>query len=207
MKILDTFNDLDKKKQLAIVTGAYILIVGLFWFFVYQPKSIEVAAAEEKIEDLNYKILEKQKIVKNLAKFEGEVKVLNLKLDNVLKQLPDSKEVDAFLKSISVLASDTGLDVVRFSPSGEIPKEFFAELPVDIELQGTFHKLATFFYQVGRLPRIVNVDSIKIAILKETENDVIIKATCRATTYRYLERIEGKPGSDKSGDDLDSHRR
>lgn len=197
MNIFDRFNELSKNKQIGIISIVYIILVTVFWMYIYAPKSEDVSKKKEEIQDLNLKILEKQKISKNLSTFESEVKNLAIKLENVLRQLPDRKEVDAFLKSISVLGTDTGLEVVRFSPAGEVPKDYFVELPVDIELQGSFHKLATFFYQLSKLPRIVNVDNINITVISESPTDVVIRARCRVTTYRYLEK------SDKTEDKVE----
>ena len=97
-----------------------------------------------------------------------------------------------------MLAIDIGLEVIKFSPQREAIKDFYASVPVSIELEGTFHQLATFFDEVGRLSRIVNIDSITIDIITETKTEVIIRATCKATTFRYLTEEERAKSSSKS---------
>ena len=193
--------NLPKKQKIIACSVIYVLVLGIFWQFFFSPVTMELSTKQEQVEDIQTQIAEKQRVVKNLPTFEAEVKKLDQKLERVLLELPDSKEVDAFLKSISVLASDTGLEVTKFTPRPEVPKGFFAELPVSLELQGTFHELVTFFYEVSHLPRIVNVDSIKIVIVTETPSTVIIKASCRATTFRYMEgggQKDGNKDADKS---------
>ena len=199
--VLEKIGLLSKNQKIGIALGSYVVIGLGFWQFFYSSTSLEVSELQEKIEELEVSILERRRVANNLPAFREEVKKLDKKLDKVLLELPDKKEVDGFLKSISVLAYDTGLEVTKFSPSAESPKDFFSELPVQIELQGTFHELATFFDEVAHLPRIVNIDDIKIVILTETPTEVLIKASCRATTFRYLEEYE------RNNDDTEQRRR
>ena len=116
--------------------------------------------------------------------------------------MPDSKEIPDLLTSISVLAVDTGLEVVKFSPKQEVIKDFYAAVPVFIELEGTFHQLATFFDEVAHLSRVVNISDIKIDIVTESKTEVVIRTTCQATTFRYLsdeerQELEGPKGPTK----------
>lgn len=183
------------------------LVFGGFWQFIYEDVRIKQSSLVEEIETLENKILSQQKIAKNLNKYKVEVKELDLKLAGVLRELPDKKEVEGFLRSISVLAVDTGLEVLEFTPSREKKNEFFAQLPVKMKLEGNFHQLATFFDEVAHLPRIVNINAITINILTENEDEVIIRADCIATTFRYLDPEERDALAAKNNGDNKKKRR
>ena len=136
------------------------------------------------------RVIKETKIVASLPKIREEVKNLDAKLTTVLRELPDKKEIEGFLRSISVLAVDTGLEVLSFKPQPEKKEKYFARLPVKIQLEGTFHKLVTFLDEVGHLPRIVNIEDLFVKKGSETDAEVVIKATCQATTFRYLDSKE-----------------
>lgn len=164
------------------------LVVGAFYQFVYSDLNINRNELIQKIQDTEDQIAAQQKIVKNLPKIKKEVEELDQKLALVLRELPDAKEIERFLRSISVLAADTGMEVIEFIPQREIRQGFISRIPVSMKMEGTFHQLATFFDEVGHLPRIVNLSDISINILSENPNEVIIQANCIATTFRYLEK-------------------
>ena len=85
------------------------------------------------------------------------------------------------------------MEFLLFKPGKEVSKGFYAEIPVNIEVEGGYHNLAMFFDKVSKLSRIVNVSNIKIQKMKEPG---MLKATCVATTYRFL---EGPADNDKKG--------
>ena len=149
--------------------------------------TIKHTEISDKITDLEYNLSRERSTAKKLPQFQKEVASLDQKLRRILLELPDQKEIDAFLRSISVLAVDTGLEVVKFSPAGEIPREFFFELPVQIQLSGTFHQLVTFFDELSRLSGIVNVKNIDIRVLGANSKQAVIDVSFTATTYRYDE--------------------
>ena len=168
------------------------VITGLCWQYVLQAPLDKRDSLAENIETLEIKIIEQQRIAKELPRFREEVTHFDKKLELALLELPDKREIPDLLTSISVLAIDIGLEVIKFSPRRESVKDFYASVPVSIELEGTFHQLATFFDEVGRLSRIVNIDNITIDIITETKSEVVIRATCQATTFRYLTDEERK---------------
>jgi type IV pilus assembly protein PilO len=169
--------------------GLVVLFLALFFLHSKLLGTVTVTHTElsDKITDLEYNLSRERSTAKKLPEFQKEVASLDQKLRRILLELPDQKEIDAFLRSISVLAVDTGLEVVKFSPAGEIPREFFFELPVQIQLSGTFHQLVTFFDELSRLSGIVNVKNIDIRVLGANSNQAIIDTSFLATTYRYDE--------------------
>lgn len=167
------------------------LVIGAFYQFIYSDLNTSRNELVQKIQDTEDQIQSQQKTVKNLPKIKKEVDELDQKLALVLRELPDAKEIERFLRSISVLAADTGMEVIEFVPQREIRQGFISRIPVRMKMEGTFHQLATFFDEVGHLPRIVNLGDISINILSETPQEVVVQANCTATTYRYLEKRTG----------------
>lgn len=194
--LLEKFMDLSTPKKSGIWVGAILFLTFIFWQYFYKDLHQQKFDLTEKVANLNMQIIEQRRIAENLPKFKEEIAELDGRLEVVVQELPDKKQIDNLLQSVSVLAIDTGLEVTQFAPQREQRKEFVAAVPVLIELEGTFHQLATFFDEVGHLARIVNIDNIEIVIVEEGDQEVTIRAKCNATSFRYLdesERIEAKP--------------
>ncbi|MCB0340476.1 MAG: type 4a pilus biogenesis protein PilO, partial [Bdellovibrionales bacterium] len=160
------------------------------WQYMYKPNYEEHEKLQESIEDLQVKITNEQRLARNLKTFREEVKVLDQTLNRALRELPDKREIPDLLKSISTLARDAGLKVSLFKTNPERIKDFYAEVPVEISLKGTFHQVASFFDEVGALERIVNIGGIELANPKIEPDQVEVAAKCVATTFRYLDDEE-----------------
>ena len=167
-----------------------IFITFIFWQYVYSDMIKQEEELQSSLEKLSTEISHERRLARDLAKVRTEVKQLDLKLKIVLKELPDKREIPDLLDSISNLAKEAGLDVLLFKPMPESYKDFYAEVPVAVTVEGTFHQVATFFDEVGRLPRIVNINQLAYKDPVITEEKVSIKSECIATTFRYLEESE-----------------
>jgi type IV pilus assembly protein PilO len=107
-------------------------------------------------------------------------------LEELVAQLPDTKEIPELLIQISQLGKKSGLEFTLFKPKPEQPAEFYVKIPIEMEMKGGYHNLAKFFDRVGNLSRIVNITNIRIADPKVEGKDVILKANCLAFTFRSL---------------------
>lgn len=184
--IIENFLERPASHKVGFWILSLLILLGICWQYVLQEPVNKRETLATSIEDLENKIIEQQRIARELPRFKEEVTHFDKKLELALLELPDKKEISDLLTSISVLAVDTGLEIIKFQPKREAIKDFYAAVPVAIELEGTFHQLATFFDEVGRLSRIVNIDGITIDIITETKTEVVIRASCEATTFRYL---------------------
>jgi type IV pilus assembly protein PilO len=95
------------------------------------------------------------------------------------------------------LAKDNGLDVLRFKPGKESPKDFYAAVPVSLTIVGNYHEIGQFFASVGNLSRIVNVNNLKMDKPKMSRGKTLLTVDCLATTYRFLDESEIKKKSSK----------
>ncbi|NLF25467.1 MAG: type 4a pilus biogenesis protein PilO [Deltaproteobacteria bacterium] len=199
--VIENFLERPASHKIAFWVFSVVFISFVFWQYFFKGSWEEWEKLQEKVENLNVQIQEQQRIARDLPKFREETAALDKKLAALLRELPDKKEIESLLKSVSVLAVDTGLEVIKFAPQKEIHRGFYAELPVSIELRGTFHQLATFFDEVGHLARVVNIRDVMITIEMEGAREVLIRSKCTAITFRYLdesERTDNKEQPDQS---------
>lgn len=183
----DSLIKLPAKQKAYILIGIFALIAGLYWYLRYNPKSAELVGLNARLEKLQAELNESRAIAADLPRFKAEVTRLNDELKKALLELPDKKEIPSLLTNISKLGIESGLEFIRFKPISETPSGFYAKVPVEISLKGTYHEVATFFDKVGKLSRIVNITNINMSGAKEEGGKVILTTPCLATTYRFIE--------------------
>jgi len=176
------------------------LVVAGYYYLYYREASQRIGAMETQLAGLQSKIREQQAIAGNLRSFQEEVLRLEAQLSLLLEQLPNSAEIPSLLKSVSDLGKESGLDFLRFAPSGEIKKDFYAEIPVSISVNGDYHSFALFTDKVANYPRIVNLSNITFSSPKPSGNNlVLVTVNCTATTYRFLEQAAAASGAGDQG--------
>ena len=127
-------------------------------------------------------------IAVNLKRFQEEAAKLREELKFAITQLPTSKEIPSLLANVSNLGKDSGLEFLLFRPMPEVNRDFYAEIPVEIKVRGTYHDVAAFFDKVGKLPRIVNIHSVAMDGAKEAGGRWEIITACTATTFKFIEK-------------------
>jgi type IV pilus assembly protein PilO len=181
----------------ALVVFLVFVVVG-FYFGIYQGQLNEMAALQKQLGVVNSKLAENKKIAANLPIFRAEYERLQAQLEEALTELPDKKEIFKLLRNIGDLAREQGLDVLQFTPAKEVVKDFYAEVPVNLKLRGSYHDVALFFDAVGRLPRIVNIDQLKMGQPKDVDGRTTLNIDCRTTTFRFVD-APAKTGKKKAG--------
>jgi type IV pilus assembly protein PilO len=180
-----------KQKVLILVLVVIMEAAALVWF-LYLPKHKELTGLKVELAKLQIEIDEKTRIATNLPRLQREFDQLNIELAQALTELPNSKEIPSLLTSITTVGKNAGLDFLVFKPRGEDPKDFYAEVPVDITVSGSYFSVANFFAAVANLPRIVNISSVAFSDIKNVNNRMMMKVTCLATTFRFLDKKEIK---------------
>jgi type IV pilus assembly protein PilO len=184
---LDKLNRLPKGARLATVPAIMVLVFGIYGYLFFMPARQELAKAEQDRLQLQRKLSEVRAVAANEQAVRDEIAMLEKKLGVALRQLPDSKELPVLLTDVTSLGKNAGLDFRAFRPQQEIRKAFYAEVPIDIEFSGGFHDIASFFDQIARLPRIINITELEMTIGKETSTATILKVEGKATTFRFVE--------------------
>jgi type IV pilus assembly protein PilO len=103
------------------------------------------------------------------------------------------------LTDVNTLGKNAGLEIKAFRPGSEVKRDFYAEVPIEIEFVGKFHDIATFFDQVSKLPRIVNVAKLAIKIDEESAIETVLKVSGEAVTFRFLEEAAAEPAPAEGG--------
>jgi type IV pilus assembly protein PilO len=180
-----------KQKILIVVFVVLAEAAALVWF-LYLPKYNELNGLKAELAKLQTEIDEKTRIANNLPRLQKEYDQLNIELAQALTELPNSKEIPSLLTSITTVGKSAGLDFLVFKPRAEVPKDFYAEVPVDISVSGSYFSVANFFAAVANLPRIVNISNVAFSDIKNVNNRMMTKVTCLATTFRFLDKKEIK---------------
>lgn len=167
----------------AIFFGTIAVLVILCIYFIIMPKMSEIKTTQASIDDLNKQINMAKLEQKKLPERRAEKEKVDNQFAEALKLLPNSKEIPTLLIKISELGKNSQLDVRLVKPKNEITKEFFIEMPIAIEVRGTYHDIAVFFDKVGHMERIMNIQNVSMKPEKERSTTLI--TTCDATTYRF----------------------
>jgi len=184
-------------QKIAILSTVVILLAALYFSFLFQPRWDAIAKLEDGVEIARNEKAIKQKKASNLPKLQRDVQEWSSKLKEAVAQLPDSKEIPELLSNVSSKARESGLEILLFRPRPEIFRDFYAEIPVDIVVRGGFHNAVTFFDQVGKLNRLVNIDNIDFKNPKISGDQVSLDISTLATTYRFLDEGERKKIADE----------
>jgi type IV pilus assembly protein PilO len=167
----------------SVVLGA--LIFGGFYFFWLSDAWKEEATKKAKREALQKEIRALEVTANKLQEFQREVQLLEAKLDTLKRILPPEKETPDVMRRVQALAAQSFLNVTKFTPTAVVQNEFYQEVPISMELTGSYHNLGLFFDRVSRLSRLVNVKSIKVKTAQKQTPTNTIAAGCVATTYVY----------------------
>lgn len=191
---LDVYFDKISKLKMAhrvlIFAGTLVILMGLFIGLIYRPKTTEIDKIESELETLEGEIMIAERTAKKKEKLDMELATMQEQLKYALSYLPTTSEIPNLLKSITELGNDSHLEFLLFSPEKEIPKEFYVEIPVSVEVRGGYHDVAIFFDKIGKLDRIVNVSNVTMIPIKA--NSTNLKTTCKAVTYRFKEEKKAK---------------
>lgn len=178
-----------KALTLVLILGA---ILGVYWQFFYRPVIAEIQAVEPELNNLKAELSAKRDIVKEKPKYEAELEQTRAELHLALKQLPNKSEIPSLLENISALGMSAGLQFKLFKPKPEVKKNFYAEIPVDIRIEGRYRDIVKFFDEVSKMPRIVNISDITMQTSqgKNTRAMQVLNTSCNAVTYKFVEEAD-----------------
>lgn len=193
--INDKYIPLNKNIKLAIAIGLPVLIVALFVFLFYMPKQEEIGTLQAKKIDLTGKVDKAQKAADNKEQHEKELAEAKKIFEETSEILPKEQELPGLLRNIADLGKRAGLDFNEFKPGNEVPKDFYAEIPITISINGPYHNVGYFLGEVSGLERLVTVDNIKMGSAKEVEQEVLLKSSCNLLTYRFTGQAAAPPAA------------
>ena len=195
MSIVDDLKTLDTSDPgrwpLPIRAGAIgivfvaLVAAGVYIFTIKEEKPLLEQAQRLEIE-LRGQFEERQRKAANFDAYRAQLAEIERDFGAMLRQLPGKTEVPSLLVDISQTGLGAGLEEQLFQPTGEVQRDFYAELPIKLRYSGSYHELGTFVSGIAALPRIVTLHDITIAPLAEGSADEL-SLDVTAKTYRYLD--------------------
>ncbi len=173
------FSDLSGLKQWgAVIAGGAIVTAALF-FTVFKTQSDKNAAAQHTLQDKVRENNELESYRPKLKDMERQLANLKQQLEIEARIVPDEKQVDSFMETLDAEAAKAGVELRRYTAKPVAAKEYYSEMPFDLELDGPYYSMLNFFDRVGKLERIVNVSGL---LVSNTKNPTFAKAK---HTYQY----------------------
>lgn len=192
---LSQFDDLDlenigqwpkaAKIVLAIFLSIVVLVFGYTFFISDRITQLNNSVNEEVTLKAEYKT--KYHVAANLELFKAQMSEAQALFASQLKSLPESHETPGLLDDITFVGTTSGLDFVTLKWQPEVNREIYIELPIEIEVIGTYHEFGNFVSKIAGLPRIVTLHDFDITKVNGTNK---LRLTLQAKTYRYREAKE-----------------
>ncbi len=194
--LLEKIQALTTRQKTISFSALLGLLLGLFMWYVFVPKSAEVARQEEEISVLNTEINIRQTKARRLEELKKEYHILKLQLVVLEKRLPPEAEVEILLKQVSELGERNGLLVKLWKPGERrlSPSGIYTEIPMAVEVNGGYHSLGSFFEKVSELHRIVTISNIRMGGADTASGRFSIETSFLATTFAVIKKTEVTPG-------------
>ena len=183
-------------KTKLIVIAIIVLVLGVVvWFEFISPENDKYDQLQAQEGSLKIQVRQKQLLAASLPAYQAQIREMNRRFQNFLQQLPNRTQIPSLLDNVTLAGRSRGLDFELFQPTGEVNKNFYAEIPVKLKVVGTYNDIGRFAAAVAAMPRIVTINNIDIARMPDAGATSAAKAQaaqklvmqCTATTYRYLD--------------------
>src|SRR3569623_578380 len=180
--------------------GVHALVVVLGWFFYWSSQLEEFDTGRREEEKLKEAYKGKVQQAINLQALRNQKEQVGEYVASLEKQLPSKAEMDALLSDINQAGLGRGLQFELFKPGQVVVKDYYAELPSDIKVSGSYLDVGAFTSDIANLPRIVTLNNLSLAAAK----DGVLALDAVAKTFRYLDKDEvaaqrKASGADKKG--------
>ena len=171
------------------ITAVVAMVAGLY-LFVYEEKLPVLEKAESEEAELRVVFEEKQRKASNFDAYQEQLAEIERSFGTMLQQLPGKTEIPNLLVDISQTGLAAGLDEKLFQPANENKRDFYAEKPIKIRLDGSYHEFGNFVSDIAALPRIVTLHDIEITPASKESGDDKLILNVTAKTYRYMDEEE-----------------
>ncbi len=182
------------KVAMAILLFALVIAGG--YFFTIKPANEELQRLQSEQSELMEEFEEKSFKAKNLDEYKKQLAEMEESFGSLLQQLPKDTEVPGLLEDITHTGLGSGLEFQEISLAQEREKEFYAELPINIDVRGDYHGFGSFVSGVAALPRIVTLHDFEITPAEGSDGRPggLLQMTVTAKTYRYASGPDGQSG-------------
>ena len=165
-----------------------VAVLGALGYLVYlKPKQAELQSIRAERIQIEEQVARLQTQKRQMDKIQSEITQLNKVMSELEPLIPRKKETGEILRNVQQLAYDSQLEVVHFQSDRETLKEYYTELPIPVEIIGSYHNLGAFFERMGKFPRIFNIEDFIIRALPGQTAETTISASFTAKTYFFLD--------------------
>ncbi len=185
-ELIDRFNSVPLTQKVLVLFLVMAGIVTAYFLMLYQPTSDEIAQLQQEASSLDREEDRLRAVRESQAELEAQLQELNQQLQVAREKLPESAEIPDLLQRVYNQAKTAGLTIETFRRNNEVAQTDFIEIPVSMELTGSFDEVANFFFFVGRMTRIINIEDLNIRRQSSGMTpDGGLNVSARATTYRW----------------------
>jgi type IV pilus assembly protein PilO len=186
---------LTQVQRILICVLTFFFLSGGFAYFFFYPQYNQLDAMGTQLKQLEQQLTNARAAASQIEKFRQEMKDAEHDFNVTRKALPDKEEIPMLLTSVSQFGHDAGLEFVLFEPKPEVPRDFYAEIPVSVTVSGSYHNVGMFFDKVSNLNRIVNIKDIKMTppavkdtkVVPSAKDSARLITSCIAVTYKFQE--------------------
>ena len=188
--ILDDLFDRPPRQKVAIMGGIVLAVAVLDWTYLYGPSQRALADLQAEVSQRRTELDGKRSKTDARAALERQLRDLGAELKRAQARLPDQREIANLLDSVAASGRQAGLEITLFRQKPEVLHDFYAEVPVEMQMRGTYQDVALFLDRVKRLDRIVNIANIQLTKPRLEGERMLLDAACTATTFRFLDEAE-----------------
>jgi type IV pilus assembly protein PilO len=192
--LFDPIVNAPKPQKIALGAVGLAIIGAAAYFLVLSPLQIKVDQLRTQNEALQRELIQSRAIAAELPRFLLEVAELEVKINVLKDKLPTEREMPTFYRSMSDAGIQAGLGVSLFQPRDGVIKDYYVEIPITVNAEGSYHQIGEFIERVARLPRVALVKEMKLGAQKKPGSPV--RADLMLATYMY--RPVGSPPPPKA---------
>lgn len=181
----DKFTALTQAQKVLLFVATILVLGAAFYFLTYKDLRQQADKLAKSVAEQEKRLVTVKQAVARVEALQVEIARADADFQQLLRLLPDQKELPGLLESVSELGAQVGLENILFQPQAEQPREFYAAIPVRLDLIGTYHELGVFFDKVSKLDRILKVENLSLTRQKTSPR---LQVGCTVVTYRFIDK-------------------
>lgn len=190
LSVLDDLLERPTGQKVGALVGLVLAVVFLDWQYWYGPNQRDLADISAQVAQKRADLDMRRGKTNARGELERELRDINAELKRAQARLPDQREIADLLSSVAASGRASGLEIVLFRQKPEVYHDFYADVPVEMQMRGTYHDVALFLDRVKRLDRIVNISDMNMKKPRIEGDRMMLDAACTATTFRFLDEAE-----------------
>ena len=180
---------LSARNQSLLFILLMLVLCYLIYLYYLRPLRQDLDRLRSEEQGMSQQLRQTEELRKRLPKFRLQVKEHEQTLNQLRAVLPERKRTAAIIRQVQDMASDSNLRIKKFVPQRSVPKDFYEDWPIVLDVEGNYDNLGHFFQRVSQSTRLINVNNISIEGLTEDQTrDRTLSATCTATTFVLVEK-------------------